>query len=127
KGIAISPANLLISYKAHVVMPYHKQEDALREQAAEGGSICTTRRGIGPTYADKMHRNTAIRVADLLNEQRLEDKIGRIITDRNKVFQVLYDAPPIHWKEVFETYRDYGRRIAPFVDDTGQRLIEAWK
>ena len=127
KGIAISPANLRISYKAHVVMPYHKQEDALREQAAEGEGIGTTRRGIGPTYADKMHRNTAIRVADLVNEEKLEGLIGRIITDRNKVFKVLYDAPPIAWKEVFETYRDFGRRIAPFVDDTGHTLIEQWK
>jgi adenylosuccinate synthase len=65
KGFAISPANLRISYKTHVVMPYHKAEDGARESSAEGSAIGTTRRGIGPTYADKMQRVTAIRVADL--------------------------------------------------------------
>src|SRR5207249_10067783 len=64
RGIAISPVNLRISYKTHLVMPWHKQEDAARESAAEGSSIGTTRRGIGPAYADKMQRHTAIRVAD---------------------------------------------------------------
>lgn len=127
QGIAITPANLRISYKAHVVMPYHKEEDALRESASADGSIGTTRRGIGPAYADKMHRTTAIRVADLLNEQRLQDKLARVITDRNKVFKVLYDAPPIDWKPVFEAYRDLGRRIAPFVDDTTTVLIDQWR
>src|SRR5690606_20738903 len=107
KGFPVSPQNLRISYKAHVVMPYHKEEDGYRENAAEGNSIGTTRRGIGPTYADKMHRSSAIRVADLLNEQRLEQKIGQIVTDRNKVFKVLYDAPPMQWKPIFETYRDF--------------------
>ncbi|HVT90356.1 MAG TPA: adenylosuccinate synthase [Tepidisphaeraceae bacterium] len=124
RGIAISPANLRISYKAHVVMPYHKAEDAARESSAEGAAIGTTRRGIGPTYADKMHRSTAIRIADLVNEQRLRDRVGRIVVERNKVLQVLYDAPPLDWKAVFEQYRDYGRRIAPFVDDVGYLLLQ---
>lgn len=127
KGFPISPENLRISYKAHVVMPYHKEEDALRESANEGNSIGTTRRGIGPTYADKMHRTSAIRMSDLLNEKRLEEKIGHVVTERNKVFKVLYDAPPIQWKQVFETYRDYGKRLKPFVDDASARLIESWR
>ncbi|WP_428937513.1 adenylosuccinate synthase [Fontivita pretiosa] len=127
KGFAISPQNLRISYKTHVVMPYHKAEDAARESSAEGGAIGTTRRGIGPTYADKMYRTTAIRVADLLHEQRLRERIAHVITDRNKVFKVLYDLPPLEWPVVFEQYRDYGRRLAPFVDDTSRILIDAWK
>jgi len=127
KGIAISPQNLRISYKTHVVMPYHKAEDAARESSAEGGAIGTTRRGIGPTYADKMYRTTAIRVADLLHEQRLRERIAHVITDRNKVFKVLYDLPPLQWPVVFEQYRDYGRRLAPYVDDTSRILIDAWK
>jgi adenylosuccinate synthase len=127
RGIAISPANLRISYKTHVVMPYHKLQDAASEAASEGHSIGTTRRGIGPAYADKMYRTTAIRVADLVREDRLKEKIARIVCDRNKIFAALYDLPPMDWKEIFETHRDFGRRIAPFVDDTSHRLIEAWK
>lgn len=125
RGLPISPQNLRVSYKAHVVMPYHQAEDAAREVSAEGGAIGTTRRGIGPTYADKMQRATAIRVADLVRENQLREKIGRIVGERNKVLQVLYDAPPLDWRQVFETYRDHGRRIEPYVDDVGHLLIEA--
>ena len=123
RGIAISPANLKISYKAHLVMPYHKLEDGARESSAEGGGIGTTRRGIGPTYADKMQRSTALRVADLTHEQRLKEKIGTIVNERNKVLKVLYDVPPVDWRAVFEQYRDFGRRMLPFVDDVGHLLL----
>jgi adenylosuccinate synthase len=123
RGIPISPANLKISYKAHLVMPYHKLEDGARESAAEGGAIGTTRRGIGPAYADKMQRMTAVRVADLTHEERLKAKIGAIITERNKVLKVLYDVPPLDWRGVFEQYRDFGRRMQPFIDDVGHLLI----
>jgi adenylosuccinate synthase len=127
RGVAIAPQNLRISYKTHLVMPYHKQEDAAREISAEGGAIGTTRRGIGPTYADKMQRATAVRVADLMHEQKLKTKIGSIVTERNKVLKVLYDSPPVDWREIFEQYRDFGRRMLPFVDDTGHLVIEAFK
>ncbi len=127
KGIAITPQNLRISYKTHIVMPYHKAEDGARETASAGNSIGTTKRGIGPAYADKMHRTTALRVADLLHEDKLRDRLGGIITERNKIFKVLYDLPPMDWKAIFEQYRDFGRRIAPFVDDAGHVLIQAWK
>ena len=127
RGLAISPANLKISYKAHVVMPWHKAEDAARENSSEGSAIGTTRRGIGPCYADKMQRATAIRVADLVHEENLKEKIGRICTERNKVLKCLYDAPPLEWRPIFETYRDLGRRIAPFVEDTSHLVIEQAK
>jgi len=124
RGIVITPQNLKISYKAHLVMPYHMAQDAASESAAGEGSIGTTKRGIGPTYADKMHRTTAIRVADLAHEDRLKQKIEKIVTDRNKLLHALYGAPPLDWKEIFETYREYGRRLAPFVDDVGHLLLQ---
>jgi adenylosuccinate synthase len=127
KGIAISPQNLRISYKTHVVMPWHKLEDGARESASEGNSIGTTRRGIGPTYAEKMHRIGAIRVGDLVREEKLKQRIAQNVEERNKVFKVLYDLPPMDWKQIFETYRDFGRRIAPFIDDTSRVLIDSWK
>jgi adenylosuccinate synthase len=123
RGVIISPQNLRISYKAHVVMPWHKAEDAARENSSEGNAIGTTRRGIGPTYADKMQRVTAIRVADLLNEEQLLQRITRIVTERNKVLKVLYDAPPLEWRAVFEEYRAYGRRMQPMIDDVGYLLL----
>ncbi len=127
RGVPISPENLRISYKAHLVMPYHMQEDAARESSAEGGAIGTTRRGIGPAYAEKMHRSSAIRVADLMHEEKLRAKVGQVVTERNKVFKVLYDAPPMDWRQIFESYRDFGRRMQPYVDDVGYLILEANK
>ena len=124
RGIPISPVNLKVSYKTHLVMPYHKQEDAAREAAAGGDSIGTTKRGIGPAYADKCNRTTAIRVADLQHEENFKQKVSRIVTERNKVLKALYDAPPLDWKAIFEQYRDFGRRIEPFVADTSKLVID---
>ncbi|MGH7213165.1 MAG: adenylosuccinate synthase [Tepidisphaeraceae bacterium] len=127
RGVPVSPVNLKISYKTHLVMPYHKHEDAARESASEGGGIGTTRRGIGPTYADKMQRVTALRVADLMHEEKLKHRVHQVVTERNKVLRVLYDAPPVDAKAIFETYRDFGRRMQPYVADVGHELIQAYR
>jgi adenylosuccinate synthase len=127
RGVVITPETLKISYKTHLVMPYHMLEDAAREAAAGKSGIGTTKRGIGPAYAEKMHRTTALRVADLTHEENLKAKIAQVVTDRNKVLKALYDVPPLDWKEIFETYRDYGRRMAPYVSDTTHLLIQLFK
>ena len=127
RGIAISPETLKVSYKTHLVMPWHKQEDEARESRSANGGIGTTRRGIGPAYADKMQRSTAIRVADLVHEDKLKERINSILLEKNKVLKALYDAPPLEWRSIFEQYRDLGRRIAPFIDDTTHTLITALK
>ena len=77
-----------------------------------------------------MQRATAMRVADLMHEEKLKEKIARIVTERNKVLKCLYDAPPLDWRPIFEQYRDFGRRMQPFVDDTGapaDRAVRAGK
>ena len=125
QGVSVSPDNLRVSYKAHVVMPYHQLADGLREEAAEGSAIGTTRRGIGPAYADKMTRSTAIRVADLTDENpdRLRSKINHVVEERNRTLAALYDAEPLNPAEMFETYRGYGERLRPYVSDVGRRLL----
>jgi adenylosuccinate synthase len=125
RGIAVTPANLRISYKTHLVMPYHIQEDAAREQNALGNALGTTRRGIGPSYSDKMQRSTALRVADLQHEDHLRQRIGHIVAERNKVLAALYESQPLDPHVVFEQYRDLGRRIAPFIDDATTLLLQA--
>ena len=128
RGVSVTPANLRVSYKAHVVMPWHKAEDAAREIAAGPGGIGTTKRGIGPCYADKMHRTTAVRVADLVGDpQQLRDRIARIGADKSKVFAALYDAPPVDTDALAEQYVGLGARLKPFVDDTGHLLIGAMR
>lgn len=130
EGVDISPANLRISYKAHVVMPYHKVADAAREMSDEGNAIGTTRRGIGPTYADKATRSTAIRIADLAavvestaGELRLRDKIGRIVSERNIHLNALFQSPPVDPQQIFDQCKAWGTRLHPFVSDVGRRLL----
>ncbi len=127
KGFPISPDNLRVSYKTHVVMPYHKLEDGARETRTQGSSIGTTRRGIGPAYADKMHRMSAIRVSDLIDASRLKAKLEQIATDRSAIFQKVYDLPALDVPKLFLEYRAYGERLKPFVDDTSSILIKANK
>jgi adenylosuccinate synthase len=93
--------------------------------AAGDKGIGTTRRGIGPAYADKMHRSTAIRVCDLLHEEKLRDRINRIAEERNRAFAALYGRPPLDAAAIFNQYSQFGRQIAPFVDDTGYLLIKS--
>ncbi|MCO6438782.1 MAG: adenylosuccinate synthase [Phycisphaerae bacterium] len=86
-------SRLRISDRAHLVLDYHKLEDQLGESSAgEGTKIGTTARGIGPCYADKARRSTAVRFGDLLHDAGLEDRVGRVIEQRKRVFTTLYGS-----------------------------------
>ncbi|MBX3324207.1 MAG: adenylosuccinate synthase [Phycisphaeraceae bacterium] len=84
----IDTSGLRISSRAHIVMPYHKLEDAAREEraGADGKAIGTTRRGIGPAYADKAQRRGAIRVIDLLDAQRLRERVEEACRIKSAMF-----------------------------------------
>lgn len=129
KGFSITPANLRISYKTHVVMPYHKDEDGARETmaSATGSSIGTTRRGIGPAYADKMHRMSAVRVADLIDPDRLRAKLQSFLEQRGQLLEHVYNLPAPKLDELMAKYAPLGQRLKPFVDDTSAVLIKAFK
>ncbi len=88
RGVTITGRNLRISDRAHVVMPYHKTEDVLYE-AVKGSAIGTTGRGIGPCYADKALRATAIRVGDLRDPVLLRAKLERTVMIKNAVLGAL--------------------------------------
>ena len=84
-------ARLRISDRAHLVLAHHRVEDRLSEQAASSERrIGTTARGIGPCYADKMKRTTAVRTGDLLHDPQLAERVRRLVEDRRRVFQALY-------------------------------------
>jgi len=126
QGVKIED-NLKISSNANVVFPYHKLQDQLSETAAGGGKIGTTGRGIGPCYADKANRSTAIRLVDLLDDTRLKDKLQRVVAYKNVLFAALYKAGPIGWEPIFEQYRACGEQLRPFITDTTRLLHGAWK
>jgi len=127
QGIKVED-NLRISSHAHVVFPYHKLQDQLSEAAAGGGKIGTTGRGIGPCYADKANRSTAIRLVDLLDDNRLRTKLQQIVPHKNTLFAACFGATEkLAWEPIFEQYRACGEQLRPFVCDTTRLLHEAWR
>jgi adenylosuccinate synthase len=121
----VDTSGLVVSSRAHVVMPYHKAEDALRETilAERGGSIGTTKRGIGPCYADKAQRATAIRIGDLLRPEILRAKLEAICHFKNALLAAgehVTDGEPARFDphELAQWGVDIGERIGPMVRDT---------
>jgi adenylosuccinate synthase len=124
RGLTIGD-NLVVSDRAHVVMPYHKEHDAVLEErlSATGGdsdrSIGTTRRGIGPCYADKVHRSTAIRMGDLLDPDVLRAKLRVTCAIRTAELAALnVDAKPLDPDALAEQYAAFGRELQPHIADT---------
>src|SRR6516162_3762576 len=114
-GIKID-RNLFLSETAHLVLPYHRELDAQRELLKGKNKIGTTKRGIGPAYGDKAAR-TGLRVVDLMNPERFEEKLQARIQENNEVLKVL-GAKPLSFKKVHAEYREAGDYLKPFVANT---------
>ncbi len=114
-------SQLLISEHAHVICPWHKQLDALREKARGSSAIGTTGRGIGPAYEDKIQR-AGIRVRDLLNSARLRIRIrDRIDAVQEEIAHLAFASKStmafLDAEEIFQTYRALGEKLEPYVGD----------
>ncbi|MFZ5426767.1 MAG: adenylosuccinate synthase [Thermodesulfobacteriota bacterium] len=116
KGVDMSPARLAVSYRTHVIMPYHKMLDMAREAAKAGGKIGTTGRGIGPCYEDKASR-VGIRAGDFLNEELLAGKVKHALEEKNALFSGLYGMEPLDHAKVMEALLPLARRVAPYLAD----------
>ena len=84
KGVKVDTENLIISEAANLILPFHKEMDEIREDAAGVGKIGTTRRGIGPAYEDKVGRRS-IRVMDLRSESHLENRLENVLVHHNAI------------------------------------------
>ncbi len=121
KGILKDNAHLLISQGAHVIFPWHKLIDVLREKARGGGAIGTTGRGIGPAYEDKVARR-GIRVRDLLDKPKLVRKIAERLTRiRAEIVTVAGAAdepvPELDPEKIADAYVAFGEKLRPHVGD----------
>ena len=118
---------LKISGRAHLVMDYHKKQDRLSEEALGAGKIGTTIRGIGPCYADKVTRSTALRVADLLDLPGLRAKLNGIVELKNKYFAAIYgDAQPLDPDAIFAQCQQWAAAFKVHIVDTTALLHQAW-
>ncbi len=106
---------LLISPRAHVIMPYHKILDGLYEEAKGAGATGTTRRGIGPTFADKISYN-GIRWSDFSDAELFAQKLRTQVEIKNKIITAL-GGTSLDFQKVHDEYRGYYTKIKPFITE----------
>ena len=105
---------IVVSERAHLILPYHVMLDELAEKARGSNRIGTTGKGIGPAYADKAAR-TGVRAADLLDLEALIPRLQAILKYQNAVITKVYDGEALEFEEVFAKCRDWGERLAPYI------------
>jgi len=123
KGIEVD-GRLFVSETAHVIFPYHKVLDELKEEKRK--KIGTTKKGIGPCYADKVAR-LGIRVVDLLDKDTLRDKLESNLEEKNAILTKIYKVDAFDIEKLYREYLDYGEKIAKYVCDTTVLLHDALK
>jgi len=125
KGIEID-SNLFIDSKAHVVLPYHKTLDEIKEEKRGKNKLGTTKRGIGPAYIDKIAR-TGIRIADLIDKKSLSEKLKINLGEKNKIFEKLYSIKTSkqEQKDLIKRYQEYGQLLKKYVIDVSLLVNQA--
>jgi adenylosuccinate synthase len=124
RGLLVDDADLRISGSVHVIMPWHRALDRAREEARGGERIGTTGRGIGPCYEDKAAR-TGVRLADLLDEETLREKVARVLPEKNVLLGKLYGKEELGVEEVVERQLPLGERLRRYADDVPAVLARA--
>ncbi|MFC1931061.1 adenylosuccinate synthase [Chloroflexota bacterium] len=120
----VDTSRLFISDRAHLVMPYHLLLDGLEEESRGGQAIGTTRKGIGPAFADKTAR-LGIRTGDLLDKEGFRERLSFILKSKNTILTRVYGADPLSEDKVYRQYCQYGERLAPHICETTIMLEEA--
>ena len=114
----VSTKNLCVSGNAHLILPYHQELDALYEDELGENKIGTTKRGIGPAYADKALR-IGLRTQDLLNEQIFSEKLKSTLQYANRILTKVFDHAPLDFLEIKDQYLDvYAPRLKPHIKDS---------
>ncbi|MGL4208377.1 MAG: adenylosuccinate synthase, partial [Candidatus Adiutrix sp.] len=121
RGVKISPDNLTISEKAHIIMPYHKLLDKAREGKKGASKIGTTGRGIGPAYEDKAAR-IGLRMGDLKDLAFFQTKTAEAMGEKNHLLEKFYSLNPPTLAEIMAKAALWAEKLAPFIDDTWRTL-----
>jgi adenylosuccinate synthase len=120
----VNTTRLLISDRAHLIMPYHILLDGLEEESRGGQAIGTMRKGIGPAFADKVAR-TGIRAGDLLDKEVFRERLALVLEQKNRILTRVYGREPLSLEDVYREYCAYADRWAPSICDTTALLAEA--
>ena len=123
KGISVE-GNLVISELVHLIFPYHKKLDELREMKRGKGLIGTTKKGIGPAYADKASR-TGIRLIDLYDTERFHDQLEFNVALINELFEKVFDEKGYSFEALYDEYCGYAEKMKPYAGDAISLLNSA--
>jgi len=113
-----------VSGNAHLIMPWHVAIDQASEKRLGKLQIGTTKRGVGPAYADKASR-IGIRVQDVLDPKILRQKIEVALAEKNLWLERIYDVEPFGLEDVASRYEEYARKLRPYIADTSLIVDEA--
>ena len=116
--------HLFISDRAHLIMPYHVKLDELKEEARGKDKIGTTKRGIGPCYADKITRS-GIRVGELLDMEIFKERLRVNLEEKNVLFEKVYEAEKLDYEKVLEDYMVYAEKLNHRIIDSVPEVNEA--
>jgi adenylosuccinate synthase len=122
QGLDVS--NLKISGNAHLIMPYHRELDAVTERHLGRQKLGTTKRGIGPTYADKAAR-VGLRVQDLYDMKIFRQKLDVVLKEKNAILSRVYNRLPMKAVDIETEYAVYAERLRPYIADTVTLLHDA--
>ncbi len=117
--------NLLISDRAHMVMPYHKLLDSLSEGDSRETVIGTTKRGIGPCYTDKAARK-GLRMCDLLSDS-FPEKLENILKQKNEILTKIYGQEPLAFEDMLKEFMGYKKRLSGLICDTSKVCYDLYK
>ncbi len=120
----IDPRRIRVSRAAHVIMPYHVALDGAAEARLSGSEIGTTRRGIGPAYADRAWR-AGVRMEDLLDRRVLRARLARVLPERNAILHESYGQPGFDLEGLLEEALAWGERLRPHIVDTTNLVQDA--
>jgi adenylosuccinate synthase len=125
EGKGIDTSGLRVSGNAHLIMPYHQELDRVTERFLGKNKLGTTKRGIGPAYADKATR-VGIRVQDLLDPKIFRQKLDVVLKEKNAILAKVYNRLPLSAEGIADRYLDlYAPRLAPMIADTVALVHEA--
>jgi adenylosuccinate synthase len=120
----VDTSRLLVSANAHLVMPYHLELDRVTERHLGRHKLGTTKRGIGPAYADKAAR-IGLRMQDLTDPKIFREKLDAALKEKNAVLSKVYNRLPLDADEIARDYLDHGVRLEPHIADTSAVIHRA--
>ena len=124
RGISITPANLMISERASLLLPWHHQLDVLEEARTSKHADGSTKQGIAPFYSDKNQKKTIL-AGELFYPERLKKHLKELCAWKNLTLEKVYGAEPVSEKKLNTWLNEYCERIKPFIRDTRSYLIKA--